>query len=57
MPTSLRLTIQEGHFRILQLDPLDMSEGMVGELRYTLAMHAGAGGAGKIPLDATDDCT
>ena len=31
----------EAHCRVLQLDPVDMSEGMVGELRYTLA----AGGA------------
>ena len=44
---------EEGHYRVLQLDPLDLADGMVGELRYTLS----SGGAGKVPIDETDECS
>ena len=41
---------KEGHYRVLQLDPIDLADGMVGELRYTLTR----GGAGKVPIDETE---
>ena len=44
---------EEGDYRVLQLDPIDMSDGMAGELRYTVA----SGGAGRVPIDASDDCS